>query len=98
MTKIREGSLDVIASVSSADDCSIEDGEYSVTLYSVVGFDTAYFDDFNLAVSEWVTENLESLKCERTYQLIMKHVYEHDGAGAITARYFEVIDASYQDW
>ena len=95
---MRAASLDVIAVLYSESDCKWSEDEYSVSIQTIGCFDLGFIDDFNEAVQEWVAENVDKLKNERTYQLIMKHVYEHDGAGACHSRYFDIIDVSYQDW
>ena len=95
---MRKASLDVIAVLISESGCSWEDDEYSVQMQTIGLFDISFAEDFYIAVEQWVSDMGEKLQYDCSYQLIMRHVYEHDRAGALHSRYFEVIDSSVQHW
>jgi hypothetical protein len=93
---MRAASLDVIAVLCSESGCDWDKEEYSIQMQTIGLFDIQFANDFSEAVEEWVSDMSGKLEYDCYYQLIMRHVYEHDGAGATTNRYFEVIDSSIQ--
>jgi hypothetical protein len=72
--------------------CKQEDMEYNIG-WKPINFDI-YSDLFQEIVEEsvhqWVSEN--PIKEEIHYELIMEHIIENDGAGTVTAEYFNVIN------
>ena len=95
---MRNASLDVIAVLYSEQGCDWGEEEYSVQLQTIGLFDISYAQDFSESVEQWVSDMGDRLEYDCHYQLLMRHVYEHDGAGAVVGRYFEVIDTSIQRW
>ena len=96
--EMRNQGLDVIAVLCCELGNSWEKEEYSVSMQTIGIFDISFAQDFSEAVQEWVAENEETLKHDCIYQLYMAHTYEHDGAGATTARYFQVINVAYDSY
>lgn len=95
---MRKASLDVIAVLHSEEGCSWAEREYSVQMQTIGLFNVEYADDFSEAVTEWVADNLDDLKNDCVYQILMTHVFEHDGAGATVGRYFKIIDVSFESY
>ena len=94
---MRKSSLDVIAVLSGEEGCWSND-EYTVQMQTIGLFDISFGDDFLEAVEQWVSDMQGKLEYNCRYQLIMRHVYEHDAAGAMVGRHFEVIDTSIERW
>lgn len=71
--------------------CSQEDGEVSIAWQPVnfAIYDRLFVDLIYEAADEWLSEN--TLKSEVPYEVLFKHVMEHDGAGACHSEYFSPI-------
>lgn len=95
---MRKATLDVIAYIDCESGCKWEDDEYSIRIQTIGALDIDYLDRFGEAVQEWVSDMSERLENDCTYQLIMRHVMEFDGAGACYSAYFEVFDSSFEKW
>ena len=86
----------VIATFILRNDCSQDDDEverYWRPLFDI--YDSLFIDLINEAIMEWLSEN--TLKPEYAYEVIFAHRRENDGAGAVTAEYFEPIYSEFQE-
>lgn len=71
--------------------CSQEEGEVSISWrpinFSI--YSDLFQDMIRGAVDEWLAEN--KLPTEQRYELIFRHVVDHDGGGAVLDEHFELI-------
>lgn len=82
----------VLVLLDLEDGCSQEEDEVSIA-WRPVNF-MIYSDLFpsmiDEAIAEWLSEN--KLRHLTEYELILQHVIERDGNGAVHSEYFEVIN------
>ena len=88
----------VIANIWSDSGCRWSDGEYTKEILAPHSFDVDFIEDFEIAVDDWVSQREDDLLNECTYQLLLQHTYDHDGAGALVGRWFDVIESSANPW
>ena len=88
----------VIANIWSDSDCKWSEGEYTKEILAPHSFDVEFIEDFDFAVDEWVDQREDDLLNECTYQLLLQQYYEHDGAGALIGRGFDVVESSANPW
>lgn len=94
---MRKAGLEVIAVLFSESGCDWSEEEYSVEIQTIGLLNVEFINDVKEAVQEWVSDMKGRLKNDCFYNLMMRHVYEFDGASACHSRYFEVFDVSFQE-
>lgn len=81
----------VLVSLWLEEGCSQADDEVTRS-WSPINF-SIYSDLFpdmiNEAIGDWLGEN--TMRVETEYELILEHIREHDGGGALTDEYFTVL-------
>ena len=81
----------VLVNLWLEDGCSQEEGEVGRS-WSPINF-SIYSDLFPdmiyEAIEEWLSNN--TMRTEIEYELILEHIQDHDGGGALTNEYFTVL-------